>query len=389
MAKQPFSAPKPRSLPTVAPNQNLNETLANWQTQLAPLVQNVAPQATPQNFSVTNSRGGMTISWSPVSGADGYEILKSASGSFTDDLQVIPVKNANQSSYFDSTGGNSQTAHYRIRSTSGTASNPQSQRGPESGVVKQTSIDASDTKSVPVTVRDNFTTDATRANARLGNYGAIKPSTLGKVGGSLAGSGATGGAGTSTGTPASGATNFGSIGTGANTTAAMTVGSGARIVPDGASPGIIAATQLWNVPVTQNSPSDTNGLQYNATNGDLEYVPTAQTFTATTSQWLNAYSAVTGLFTATQPAASDLSNGTIGSGKVVLSTSPTLYGNPIASNFTLVAPAAIAATAQVSFGALTAATASTGGGQATPATVLGYLVANVGGTTVKIPYYPV
>lgn len=389
MGKQPFSAPKPRSLPTVTPTQDINQVLANWQTQLAPLIQSALPQPTPLNFSATNSRGGMTLSWSPVSGSDGYEILKSANGSFSDDLQIIPIKDANQSSYFDSTGGNSQTAHYRIRTTSGTTANPQSQRGPESGVVKQTSIDASDTKSVPVTVRDTFTTDKTRANARFGNYGAIKPSTLGKVGGALAGSGASGGAGTSTGIPATGATNFGSIGTGANTTAVMTVGAGAKIVPNGASPGIISATQLWNIPITQNTPNNTNGLQYNATNGDLEYVPTAQTITATTSQWLNSYSAVTGLFTATQPAASDLSNGTIGSGKVVLSTSPTLSGNPIASNFTLVSPTPIASTAQVAFGALTAATASTGGGQATPATVLGYLVANVGGTTVKIPYYPV
>src|SRR3954462_6406404 len=149
MAKQPFSAPKPRSLPTSTPTQDINQTLANWQTQLNGLVQNVSPQATPQNFGITNSRGGLTLNWSPVDGADGYEILKSANGSFTDDLQIIPVKNANQSSFFDSLGGNSQTAHYRIRTTSGTAANPQSQRGPESGPIKHTSIDASDTVSVP------------------------------------------------------------------------------------------------------------------------------------------------------------------------------------------------------------------------------------------------
>ena len=179
MPTQPFSAPKPRSLPTATPSTDINQTLASWQTQLRPLIQNVAPQATPQNFNVTNSRGGLTLSWAPVSGADGYEILRSLNGSFTDDLQIIPIKNVNQSSYFDPLGGNSTTAHYRIRSTSGTAANPQSQRGPESGVVRHTSIDAADTKSVPVTMFDNATTDITRANARRGNYGAIKisPST--------------------------------------------------------------------------------------------------------------------------------------------------------------------------------------------------------------------
>lgn len=271
MAKQPFSSPRPRSLPTATPSTDINQTLANWQTQLNPLVQNSSPQPTPQNFGITNSRGGLTLAWSPVSGADGYEILRSLNGSFTDDLQIIPVKNSNQSSYFDSLGGNSQTAHYRIRTTSGTASNPQSQRGPESGVVKHTSIDASDTQSVPVTFFDTFTTDKTRSGARIGNYGAIKVSPLGQSGGSLAGSGTKGGAGNSAGQPAKASTSFASLGTGKSNSALMIVGAGAQIVPDPSNPGVIAATQLQGTEVTTTAPSDGQVAQYSAASGTLQY----------------------------------------------------------------------------------------------------------------------
>lgn len=45
------------------------------------------------------------------------------------------------------------------------------------------------------------------------------------------------------------------------------------------------------------------------------------------------------------------------------------------------------AAGEVGFGNTVAATATAGGGQAALATVLGYLVANVAGTTVKIPYF--
>lgn len=272
MGRQPFSAKKPRSLPTVTPNQNINEVMANWQTQLAPVISNAAPQATPLNFTVTNSRGGLTLNWSPVQGGDGYEILKSQNGSFADDLQVIPVKSANQSNFFDSTGGNALKASYRIRTTSGTTANPQSQRGPESGVISHTSIDASDTASVPTTQFDNFTTDKTRSLARKGNYGAITQTPLGLAGGKLVGSGARG-AGNSTGTPAKAATSFAGTGTGTNNSATMVVAGGAQIIPDVNNPGVIAATQIQSTPVTTTAPTNGQVLQYSASSGT--YQPTA------------------------------------------------------------------------------------------------------------------
>jgi hypothetical protein len=255
-------------LPTSTPTQDINQTLANWQIQLQPLIQNVAPQATPQNFGVTNSRGGLTLSWSPVSGSDGYEILRSLNGSFTDDLQVIPVKNSNQSSYFDGLGGNATAAHYRIRTTSGTAANPQSQRGPESGPVSHTSIDASDLKSVPVTILDNSTTDITRSGARRGNYGAIKVSPLGQSGGSQVSSGAKsqGAVSNLKAPPPQSA-----LSVGANNAGVFVVGAGAFVVPDPNSPGVISANEIQGTPVTGTAPTDGQILQYSAANGQAQY----------------------------------------------------------------------------------------------------------------------
>lgn len=50
----------------------------------------------------------------------------------------------------------------------------------------------------------------------------------------------------------------------------------------------------------------------------------AHTLANASHKWLNSYDASTGLFTQTQPAAADLSNGATGSGAIVLATSPTL-----------------------------------------------------------------
>ena len=251
--KKNFSAPKRASLPTISGTQNPINSLINWQQQLAPAVTNALPAPTPQNFGVTNSRGGLQLTWSPIpnnDSVDGFEILKSQNGSFTDDLQVIPVSGGQQSSFFDSMGGGAQTAHYRIRATSGTASNPQSVRGPDSGVVSHTSIDSGDTTTKPSTRFDQFTTDATRSQARKGNYGITSyTSSLGQTGGAGSGSGA-GQSGGSTNPPTpSVTTTFDKIGTGENTSATMTVGEGASIGPDDLNPGVINATEINGIPI--------------------------------------------------------------------------------------------------------------------------------------------
>lgn len=281
----PFSAPRRRSLPTVN-TQDIAGTLENWKNKLTPVVKNSLPAPTPYNFAVTSSRGGLQLNWSPVQtpadtalgSPDGYEILKSPNGSFTDDLQIISIRGANQSSYFDSTNGNALTCHYRIRTTSGTASNPQSMRGPESGTVAHTSIDSNDTNTVPTTIFDNFTTSKTRSNARLGNYGpqsAFKTA-LGTSGGSSSGAGTTAGSGVNPPNPASSgsgaAVTFDQIGTGVNISAQMIVSGSSEIIPDPDDPGIIDATEIQGIPVDPSPPTH-NGelLIYDSASGT--YIP--------------------------------------------------------------------------------------------------------------------
>lgn len=317
MAKHlPFSAPQRKSLPTV--NNDTASILQNWKTKLSPVIKRSLPSRTPSNFAVTNSRGGLKLTWSPVQtpedkalgSPDGYEILKSASGTFTSDLVIIPLKGANVSEYFDSLGGSAQTASYRIRTTSGTANNPQSQRGPESGVVSHTSLDTADTTSVATTIKDTFTNDKTRALARLGNYGAIKNSNAG-IGTTSAATGAVSSAPVSAGgapqnTPAA-AVLFSNIGSGTNNSAQMVVGLTASITPDPNNPGVISATHLQGTLITTSAPANKNGLRYNSTNLDLEYSPTPVTAGPTAHQFLTAYDETTGSFTLAQPTEADLS----------------------------------------------------------------------------------
>ncbi len=263
---QPYSAPRARSLPTLT-NQDPATVFANWNAQLADNVRNVAPQATPQNFTVTNAGGALTLNWGTVpnaSGADGYEILKSQSGTFTTDLQVIPVKNVNQTSYVDNLGGNIKCS-YRIRTTSGTIQNPQSQRGPESGVVTHTSLAVGST-AASTTRLDTFTTDKSRALARNGNYGAFKiPGTVkpargqgsaasgvvsGPAGGSSSGAKSiassptsnSGGGSSGGGSTSVSSVPFSAITSGLNLNATMVVGAGASLTPNASNPGVIQAT---------------------------------------------------------------------------------------------------------------------------------------------------
>ena len=72
-SNQPFSAPRPRSIPTWGSNQNPNSVMAAWQSQITSNIRNASPQTPPRNFTVTNGLGGLTLNWGQVQGADGYE----------------------------------------------------------------------------------------------------------------------------------------------------------------------------------------------------------------------------------------------------------------------------------------------------------------------------
>jgi hypothetical protein len=259
----PFSAPRRRSLPTVNAH-DIEASLQGWKNKLQRAVKNSLPAPPPYNFAVTSVRGGLKLTWSPVQtpadtslgSPDGYEILKSPSGTFTDDIQVIPIKAAGVFSYLDSIDGSAKRVSYRIRTTAGTPSRPQSVRGPESGVVAHRSIDASDTKSTPTTVVDNFTTSKTRAAARFGNYGpeSAYRTSLGEVGGSsripsgLVVGGNPSSDSQESSSPA--AVTFDQIQSGENLSAQMIVGGGASIDVDPSDPGIIDATNLQTTPVS-------------------------------------------------------------------------------------------------------------------------------------------
>ena len=175
-----------RQLPIVRP-QNLNQVLANWQNTLRQNVRRPPPPPTPFNFSVTDAQGGLQLSWAPVvnpvikgqlsqqsSGPDGYEILRSPSGTFTTDLTIIKITDPSQSSYFDYIGGTATKVSYRIYATGGTPSNPQSVKGAISGVVAHTSLIPTDTVTTPTTVTDQYTSDTTRVSARNGQYNNLK-----------------------------------------------------------------------------------------------------------------------------------------------------------------------------------------------------------------------
>lgn len=101
-----------------------------------------------------------------------------------------------------------------------------------------------------------------------------------------------------------------------------------------------------------------------------------------------------------QLAASDLSNGTDGGGKVILASASTGTGSAVRATApsvtgltsdteTLTAAAPTVSAGQVGFGATTATSATAGANGDVPAQVVGYLIINVAGTNMKVPYYNV
>lgn len=158
-------------LPTIRSPQDFIREVKKWQTKLNPLVTSPRTPPAPFNFAGTRARGGITLAWAQVNGADGYEILRSDNGDFSNPT-IIPIRNPAQTSYFDAFttagGTGTVTKWYRIRATNGTFSQPGSAKGVLSGIVKQTSIDPTDTVTAASTVFDQSTTDKTQAIANWG-----------------------------------------------------------------------------------------------------------------------------------------------------------------------------------------------------------------------------
>lgn len=131
-------------------------------------------------------------------------------------------------------------------------------------------------------------------------------------------------------------------------------GTGITIVPDafggvtftatGSSSTVsVNGTTVSNPDFNNTTPAAPNGSanvlwQTDGSGHVSAYYLTPQlpiTFSPVAHEWLNSYNATTGLFTATQPSASDLSNGVTGTGAVVLANSPTLTGTALVQNIAI------------------------------------------------------
>jgi len=148
----------PRTLPVIRSWAELEQ----WRQGLNPLVNRPATPRAPRNFKVTNQRGGNLLEWAAVSGADGYEVLKSTSTDFTDP-EIIPLRSPEGTAYFDSLSGSGAavtvTRHYKVRATAGTSTNPHSVLGKLTGMISSTSIDAADVATASTVQSDPVVQD--------------------------------------------------------------------------------------------------------------------------------------------------------------------------------------------------------------------------------------
>lgn len=180
-----------RTIPTITSDAEERDVTKNSQIALNTQISLPTTPIAPYNFKAINQRGGILLSWSPLqpspgSGntpttnrlqpADGYELQRSDTGDFSAGKYIsIPIRDPAQTSYFDSLGGASQTKSYKLRATNGTAGNSYAVHGILTGVVKHTSIDATDTSTVPTTNYDTFTNQTTQARARAWKSGTLYP----------------------------------------------------------------------------------------------------------------------------------------------------------------------------------------------------------------------
>lgn len=106
-------------------------------------------------------------------------------------------------------------------------------------------------------------------------------------------------------------------------------------------------------------------------------------FTKAANEWLDSFNAATGVFTGSQPSAANLSNGTTGTGAVVLAGTPTLVtpvlGAATGTSLNLGATGVLATTAQSGTGSLV----MTGGATLTTVT----LDATASASITNLPVY--
>ena len=156
------------NLPAASSYQALLQTLQTWRTTLGQVLNSASVPSIPWNFRLTQIRGGLQLDWAAVKGADGYQLLRSATGDMSSPT-VIVLGSPQQTTYVD-TFANPTKMYYKIQATAGTQSQPHSVIGNPSGVVSGTSIDASNTTTTPTTVYDNTTNQKSQTKGSSGNY---------------------------------------------------------------------------------------------------------------------------------------------------------------------------------------------------------------------------
>jgi hypothetical protein len=135
------------SLPTITNQAQMLQYLQIWRQQLNPVVSSPPKLRSPFNFRASSPVGtvGIQLQWEPVPGADGYIIEFSSTGDFSGANTLVAIHSGTQTSYFDNIGTASVKRWYRIQTTSGTASQPQSVEGNTSAPINATTGSGSTT----------------------------------------------------------------------------------------------------------------------------------------------------------------------------------------------------------------------------------------------------
>lgn len=139
---------KSRSFPTISNHAQLLQYLQRWRSALRSSVKQPNPPSAPLNVTATAKYGGILVSWAaPITGVDidGYELLRSTTADFSQNVVIIPLRHFTQTQYLDAIGTIATTIYYKVQATAGTASEPYSIKGDFSLIVSVKSFDASPT----------------------------------------------------------------------------------------------------------------------------------------------------------------------------------------------------------------------------------------------------
>lgn len=129
------------SLPAITSMEQLLPALQIWRQTIQPAISTPSPPRSPFNFRATSGSGsvGIVLNWDLVSGADGYIIQTSPNGDFSNATTLAQISNGAQTSFFDNTPATGTKKYYKIASTAGTISQPQSVTGIYSAPISITS----------------------------------------------------------------------------------------------------------------------------------------------------------------------------------------------------------------------------------------------------------